>query len=250
MLGNGVPSADDCGPLVYVTLFPGVVACKEPYANRDGSRGFIAHILGDVQQQLQDFALPDHAWPAANDMALADMPQLQVFTAVYWPWPGVQSFGSHSVWGHTPHRDLCRTFWPGRVRGLDFFLPPGLGKETHFASSAKLPSPFRPRPWPEPDDDFALHAIAVWQDKLPVYAAQCRRQLDLIAVALQPLEDALASCRSASARRAAKKPAMMAFLTATALLQLVEGYLSVGAMETSGVFRSVPAKEQHSLGDL
>eukprot|EP00435_Cladocopium_sp_Y103_P041263 s83_g11.t1 len=66
---------------------------------------------------------------------------------------------------------------PGNAsKGLaDHLLPPGLGKERHLEAACTLPSPFRVRPWPEPDVDFVLHALAVWQHHLAGYSAQCRR---------------------------------------------------------------------------
>lgn len=244
-----------CGRLQGTIWEPGRLATYPGLSTMD-------HILRDMQQQLQEFALPDSAWrSAAGDLQLVNGCMLQAFTA----WS--LGHGSDcSLLGPTvvsaTHRaeiyaGLTGQRYPGNSsRGLDFLLPPGLGKAQHIQASAVLPSRFRPRPWPEPDLDFVLHAISVWQEKLPVYADQCRRQLDLVAAALRPLEEALAPHRSASAQRvaAAKKPAMMAFLTALLrwpdrrqAAQLVKGYPIVGVMETTGVFRSVPAKDQHPL---
>lgn len=68
-------------------------------------------------------------------------------------------------------------------RGLDHLLPPGLGPEVHMAASDKLPSPFLPRPWPEPDVTFLVQALITWrQFRIPfaadfgVFSSPLRRQ--------------------------------------------------------------------------
>eukprot|EP00435_Cladocopium_sp_Y103_P025477 s1719_g6.t1 len=74
-----------------------------------------------------------------------------------------------------------------RVRGESWTLPPGLGPEEHIQQSATLPSPFRPRDWPEPDVLFVVECICAWHDALPALAAEQRKILQAIATAVAPL---------------------------------------------------------------
>ena len=101
------------------------------------------------------------------------------------------------------------------TRGLNPLLPPGLGKEGHMEASAKLGSPFAPRPWPELDIAFVVDAIAIWQWALPRVAEKLRHVLRTVARALHPLELAIAPFRVPSAQMVAaeKKPAFVAFMT-------------------------------------
>ena len=134
------------------------------------------------------------------------------------------------------------------AKGLDHLLQPGLGKEAHIAAALKLPSPFDPRPWPEPDVEFVVQAVATWQQVLPRWAEKLRHVLLTVARAVQPLEDTLKPFRCQSARKVAagKKPAFLA--TMVALLRwpdkmlaraLVLGFEIVGDLAHSGVFRPI-----------
>ena len=130
------------------------------------------------------------------------------------------------------------------AKGLDHLLQPGLGKEAHIAAALKLPSPFDPRPWPEPDVEFVVQAVATWQQVLPRWAEKLRHVLLTVARAVQPLEDTLKPFRCQSARKVAagKKPAFLA--TMVALLRWpdkmlarawVLGFEIVGDLAHSGV---------------
>ena len=153
--------------------------------------------------------------------------------------------------------------YPGNSRkGLDDLLPPGVGKEEHIKQAVGLPSPFRLREWPEQDVDFVLHAIATWQQALIGYSEQCRQVFRQVCTALLPLDDELRKFRVHSAVKVAagKRPAVLAFLTVILRwpdlqqpLQMLQGYPIVGALEPSGVFRSITAREalpkEEWLGD-
>ena len=141
-------------------------------------------------------------------------------------------------------------------KGLDHLLVPGLGKLGHMEASSQLPSPFQPTDWPEQDVMFVVDAICVWRQYLPAYASRLRQVLKSVALALSPVEDALAQWRSESARRVAatKRPAFIAALTILLrwpdLTQgqcLVTGYPIVGEIAPSGLFRPIAAKEVEPL---
>ena len=141
-------------------------------------------------------------------------------------------------------------------KGLDHLLAPGLGKLGHMEASSQLPSPFRPTDWPEQDVMFVVDALCVWRQYLPAYARRLRQVLKSVALALSPVEDALAQWRSESARRVAatKRPAFIAAMTILLrwpdLTQgqcLVTGYPIVGEIEPSGLFRPIAAKEVEPL---
>ena len=136
------------------------------------------------------------------------------------------------------------------ARGLDHLLPPGLGPELHMAQSAKLPSPFCPRPWPEPDVLFVIEAA------MPSLSAKLRHILKTVAVALAPLEEALSALRSKAASQVAatKTPAFVACLTA--LLRwpdraqpkhILQGYPIVGPVDPCGVFREMRQTDKDDL---
>ena len=80
-------------------------------------------------------------------------------------------------------------------RGLDHLVTPGLGKEAHIQATSDLPTPFHPRVWPEPDVAIVVDALLVWQVHLIQVAAEMRRTLASIALALHLLNKALDSHR-------------------------------------------------------
>ena len=140
----------------------------------------------------------------------------------------------------------------GSGRGLDHLLPPGLGPEQHMTEAAALPSPFRPRPWPEPDVAYVVEAICVWQQILPAFASELRNIVKTVAKAVQPLELALDGhrCFASNHVAAAKRPAFLAIMSVllrwpdlTQAQDLVHGYRIVGEFATSGVFRAVSPAE-------
>ena len=143
-------------------------------------------------------------------------------------------------------------------KGLDHLLAPGLGMEGHMTASSSLPSPFQPVDWPEMDVMFVVDAICTWRQFLPAYARRLRQVLKSVALALHPLEEALALWRSESARKvaAAKRPGFIAAMTILLrwpdLMQgqnLVSGYPIVGEIEPSGLFRPILAKDVASLDE-
>ena len=207
---------------------------------------------------LAEFFIPDPVWQY-TEKRLLQVPiwQLQAFTA----WALGHGFGFDDL-GSTVLGALHRTElyagvsgqrYPGTsAKGLDHLLQPGLGKESHMAQALLLPSPFRPRAWPEPDVDFVLHAVVVWQEALIPYAAQCRKIFAQLSGALDRLETSLDHHRSSSSCQVAssKRPGMLAFLTCMLRWpdwqqpsHLLTGYPIVGELEPSGIFRSVPARE-------
>ena len=143
-------------------------------------------------------------------------------------------------------------------KGLDHLLAPGLGKEGHMAASAGLPSPFQPVDWPERDVMFVIDAICTWRQFFPAYARRLRQILKAVAVALNPLEEALVLWRSESAHKVAASKRLGFIAAMTIILHwpdltqgqnLVSGYPIVGEIEPSGLFRPIFAKDVEPLDD-
>lgn len=221
-------------------------------------------ICRDLQDTFSDFRVEASVWAhLQSELDHVPLHTCQAFVA----WMSSRT-DDLSQLGPTPidarHRTalfagLSGQRHPGSSkRGMDHLLPPGLGKTEHVDQAKALPSPFQTRDWPEQDIDFVLHAITVWQIHLPAYAAKCRRGLAQAFRALRPLDEALGVHRGESARRVAagKRPACVAFLTALLRwpdvqqpVQLLLGYPIVGAIEHSGVFRSVPEATSLSLAE-
>ena len=133
-------------------------------------------------------------------------------------------------------------------KGLDHLLPPGLGKEGHMAASQQLQSPFTHAAWPEDDVHFVAYTVATWGEWTPILAQRQRDCIHSCVLAVQPLQDALAPHRCASANRVAstKNCAVIALFTTllrwpdvTQAQQMLLGFPVVGKVPASGVFRSV-----------
>ena len=119
---------------------------------------------GEVCEELQA-AFPfahsaDLVWTeVAQRLAACELSALQAYPM--WrrlrqePWSLV---GSTPVWGRERTAIYAgltgQRYASSAAKGLDHLLPPGLGKEAHIAAALELPSPFAPRPWPEPDVEF------------------------------------------------------------------------------------------------
>ena len=140
-------------------------------------------------------------------------------------------------------------------KGLDHLLPPGLGKESHIRST-ELPSPFQPKVWPEPDVEYVVDALGVWQEYLPQFAAEQRRIVEALALAVAPLEKHLDAVRCPSSKQVAamKRPAFVAFMTAflrwpdrAQARHMVIGYNIVGEFGSTGLFRQLPLDEVPTL---
>ncbi|CAE7466822.1 unnamed protein product [Symbiodinium microadriaticum] len=143
-------------------------------------------------------------------------------------------------------------------RGLDFLLPPGLGKLGHLRASGTLPSPFLSSRWPDDDVDFVAYTISVWQDLLPYLAQRQRRALRSIKAAVRPLLSVLYGSRSESSRKVAsgKDPAFLACMTSllrwpdrSQAMDFVSGFPIVGEIERSGVFREVRPRDADHPAD-
>ena len=212
----------------------------------------LSEVVTGIQSLLQAFAVPDSTYVQVRQgLCCAPLHLLQAYT-VWARGHGLDTahLGPCAL-GSQRRADIYAGLsgqrHPGNSkRGLDHLLSPGLGKEAHIQAALQLPSPFHMRPWPEKDVDFVLHAIAVWQQVLPAYAAKCRKAVSLVTQALQPLERELTRYRCQSAQQVAttKKPAFVAFLTVILhwpdSAQLLQGYPIVGPVDPSGVFRHGP----------
>ena len=175
-------------------------------------------LVRDMQSQFQEFALPKAVWlETLHRLTACDLllPQTSVAfargTGANWQVMGPTVINQRlraavytSNSGQRYSSESCK--------GLDFLLPPGLGKERHILAAKALPSPFQPKPWPELDIHFVLHTLAVWRESLPLLAQRQRDVLRAIHRALRPLDAALWPFRCASSQRVAhqKSPAFAA----------------------------------------
>eukprot|EP00435_Cladocopium_sp_Y103_P006376 s317_g2.t1 len=216
----------------------------------------------EMQSMLPFEAISATIWhETTRRLRACNLAQLQAYAA----WRRLRG-ESWTTLGPTPifGRDRTRIFAgisgqryaPDTARGLDHLLPPGLGPEGHMAQSASLPSPFGHQAWPEPDVQFVVDCICLWQEAMPAFAARQRHILQTVATALKPLEVALQVLRSSAARQvaASKTPAFVACLTA--LLRwpdraqpqhLLQGYPIVGPVDPCGVFREIIQTDKSEL---
>ena len=211
-------------------------------------------VVNIMQEMFDPIDLPRQVWAhTEHRLRQCDLRCLQLYAAwrrrrgETWqqlgPTPIFGRLKSMVFAGHSGQR-----YAPASSRGLDHLLPPGLGPEEHMRAAAGLPTPFRPRDWPEPDVGFVVEAICTWQDALPLLAVRQRQALRTLKRATAELQTALASHRSASADMVAqdKCPAFVAAMSA--LLRwpdkqqprhLLQGYPIVGQIEPCGVFREI-----------
>ena len=211
-------------------------------------------VVLEMQHCFHDLDVPAELWlDVSRRLEHCQLPRLQAYTA--WrrlcgePW---QSLGPTSILARDRTRIFAglsgQRYASSSSKGLDHLLPPGLGPERHMAAALQQPSPFRPQKWPEPDVEFVVNTLAIWQDHLPGLASRLRDILRSVTTAISPLELYLQRFRCSSAKHVAteKRPAFVSCLTA--LLRwpdtehgrhLLLGYPIVGEVAPSGVFREV-----------
>ncbi|CAE7864667.1 unnamed protein product [Symbiodinium necroappetens] len=211
-------------------------------------------VVRDMRSQFPRIPVPDSVWhDVSRRLHSCNLLLPQAFTAF--------ARGRGLQWDVLPPhalsaRDRTRVFAGNggqrfsseSARGLDFVLPPGLGKHDHMRHAAELPSPFAPRPWPEVDVAFVAESIRVWRHDLPLLASRQRHVLRTLCVAVKPLLLVLDKFRCESSKRVAslKNPAFLACITALLRWpdfqqaeQFVLGFPIVGSLDHSGVFRHV-----------
>ena len=226
---------------------PGRIECMPGLLTSDD-------VVNEVASMFGDLPIDPCIWSGLRArLSVCQLPLLQMYCA----WCRLRGL-EWEVLGPTPvgARDRSRLFagltgqrYPAdSSRGLDHLLAPGLGKEVHLESSGRLPTPFAPQVWPEPDIGFVVEALFVWQAFLARWTQRLRHVFGTVATATAPLERALDQFRNVSSKKVAssKKPGLLAVLTAllrwpdrTQPVSLVTGYHIIGALEASGVFRSV-----------
>ena len=233
-----------------IQTFPGLLSAQQ--------------VVDEMQHIFQDFALEKETWNLTQvRLEACQLCKMQTYTAwcrqkgldweVLAPHPVTSRDRSFVYAGLSGQR-----YPSSSSRGLDHLVPPGLGKDAHIQATRDLPTPFHPRVWPEPDVAFVVDALLVWQVHLIQVAAEMRRTLASIALALQPLEQALDSHRCFSSKQVArtKRPGFIAAMSVllrwpdrTQPCNLIRGYRIVGDMHTSGLFRDVAPKETASFDD-
>ena len=219
-------------------------------------------IIYQMKSCFPGLELPPAIWEHVEQrLGVCDLPSLQCFPA----WQRLrgqewQLLGPIPLDGRARTRifaGLTGQRYPGTSKkGLDHILPPGLGPDQHILAGALTSSPFAPQQWPEPDVAFVLHAISVWQAAFQGLVNRMRRVFRSVVKALQPLHDALVPHRCHAAQQVAttKNAALVAFLSVilrwpdmTQALCLIKGYSIVGVIPPSGVFRSIPSKDDPDL---
>ena len=219
-------------------------------------------VLNQVRTTFQPLALHPSVWAEL-------LPRLQACRLSRFQYFGAwmrQRGREWSVLGPTPiaarerahiYSGLSGQRFPSdSAKGLDHLIRPGQGKEAHLQQSAHLPSPFAPKLWPEPDVEFVVDTLSVWQEYLPQFAAEQRRIVESLTIALTPLEFHLDAVRCPSSRKVAaqKRPGFVAFLTALLRwpdtqqsLHMVQGYNIVGEFACTGLFRPLPLEDAPDL---
>ncbi len=227
-----------------------------------------AQILPEIQSQFLEFTFPDQLRVMTTSRLQAcRLSWLQYFTA----WTRSRG-GDWECLGPSLvlPRDRSKIFaglgtqrYPGdSKRGLDHLLPPGLGKETHIIEALKMPSPFLPMSWPEPDLQFVVEMLVAWQEFLPRFLDQCHQVFCSVIKAIAPLETWVGQHRSSTARLVASSKQPVAAATMVALLRwpdrdlaghLLQGFPIVGTLPPTGLFRPLhPSDEEDPqawLGD-
>ena len=221
-------------------------------------------LTGELRAMLNEFEVDEKVWDlTCLRLSACQLLQLQMYPA----WCRLRGRDWQSL-GPTPVPSRDRTFvfagltgqrYPSSsTKGLDHLIPPGLGKEGHLEESAKIPSPFHPRDWPEPDVQFVVEALFVWQVFMVRFAAELRHILACVARAVKPLEQVLDTHRCFSSQKVAsdKRPAFIAVMTILLRWpdrcqanQLIQGYPIVGELPSSGLFRPVPPPVVGSMTD-
>ena len=228
----------------------------------------VDYIISDMGIQLESLSVPPHVWQECRQsLSHCDLVLPQAFSCFQ------RSRGQD--WSQCPPRPLLardrtqiyasnsgQRYSSEESRGLDFLLPPGLGKSGHVQASSELPSPFSAKRWPDDDVFFVAYTVAIWQDALPLLAGRQRHCLKCISRALTPLRQWLSGARCDSAQRvaASKDVAFLACMTTLLrwpdrmqALSFIEGFPIVGEIPRTGIFREIVPKEvedvQAWLGD-
>ena len=211
----------------FLTNFPGMLSAPE--------------VVEVMRLQFDQVQIAQPVWCAVEkNLSQCNLELPQAFAAF--------QRGRGQSWDHLPPRPLRardraeifagnsgQRYASDTSKGLDHLLPPGLGKEGHLHEAMRLPSPFRPKPWP------------------PLLAQRQRDIMKQICRAVSPLQQALAKRLCTSARKVAscKNPAFIAVVTAllrwpdlTQAQSFVLGFPIVGDVPFSGVFRSVSEKPE------
>ena len=125
-------------------------------------------VTASMQLVLRDFPTLREVWDqVAIRLSHVKLHLLQAFTAC--------------ALGHALDMGNLGPLSLGSIHRTQIYA--GLTGQRHPGNSARgllalgPGKPFRVRPWPEPDVDFVLRAVAVWQAALPAYTAQCRQVL-------------------------------------------------------------------------
>ena len=178
-------------------------------------------IVQDMRCCFDDISVPEEVWRDVDRrLSHCRLSHLQGFAA--WrrlrgePWSSLGPFPLTARDRTGIYAGLSgQRYASSSARGLDHLLPPGLGPSGHIAAALQQPSPFRPRPWPEPDVGFLVDTFALWREHLPGLANAQRTILRSVATALRPLEIALQVHRTASAHQVAstKQPAFVSCMT-------------------------------------
>ena len=215
-------------------------------------------IIHDMELQFEPLPVPHCVWQECrNSLSHCDIVLPQAFSCFQ------RSRGKD--WHLCPPRPILardrtqifasnsgQRYSSEESRGLDFLLPPGLGKHRHVVASAQLPSPFCAKRWPDDDVFFVAHTVAVWQDCLPLLAARQRHCLRCISRALTPLRQWLcgAQCDSAQRVASAKDAAFVACMTAllrwpdrNQAISFIQGFPIVGEIPRTGIFREILPKD-------
>ena len=273
LLGNGfhLPSL-----MAVLCLLPALLEAKLVPQPRQPDADLLARLVGTVwepgrlnsfpdimdgaavtqmmQGMFESIDLPTTIWQTTRDrLAVCQLPQLQAFAS----WRRLRGeewrqLGPIPVYGRARTRVFAglsgQRYAPDTSKGLDHLLPPGLGPEAHITAALALTSPFAPQPWPEPDVEFVIETVWLWQQWLPLLAKKQREILKTVHRALRPVDQALQRFRSTAATKVAaqKNPAFVACLTALLRwpdvqqpLHLLQGYPIVGSVQPCGVFRKI-----------
>lgn len=221
-----------------------------------------ADVVTEMQAHFDQFQLPQDIWLQIQQrLQVCDLRSMQRYVA----WQRLRGQEWH-VLGPYPllKKDRASIFasfgdqrYPGdSSKGLDHLLPPGLGPEEHVIQAQQLPSPFRPKQWPEDDVLFVLEALVIWRQFLPSLASSLRKVVTTLATAVQPLREALWKFRNSASKQVAsdKDPAFLSLCTALLRwpdvrqpLHVVQGYPIIGEVESTGVFRAIDSPELPAL---
>ena len=210
-------------------------------------------------QQLPAIQEDAVAWRACEAWEDTDLRRVQCYW-IFIKMRGYVGTEAGPAWAMQKHRALITAGLgdqraPGdSKRGLDHLLPPGLGRQQHMTSAARIPSPFGQH-FPMDDDlHFAAELMIVFGPFARAWRARQQQAFQRILRALDPIRDALVKLRSDTSKAvaAARDIAGIAFLTAVLRWPdrtQAEGYLYgfkvFGEIENSRIFRAVQPPSLH-----